>query len=165
MTTDTQNTGPMIEQPTDGHRWLERLLGEWTYEGQAGEQGNSNGRERVRTLDGLWYILEATGEPAGGGPEKSIMTLGFDPQTGRYTGTWIGSMMSKLWIYDGELDPSGRVLSLFSEGPSMDGSGATAKYKDVIEMVSDDHRTLKGHIETADGGWECITTTHYHRVK
>ena len=51
-------------------------------------------------------------------------------------------MMPHLWVYDGELDASGRILSLYSVGPLMDGSGATGDYKDVIEFFSDDQRDL-----------------------
>jgi len=41
-----------------------------------------------------------------------MMTLGYDPQKKRYLGTWIGSMMSHLWVYEVELDASGSVLTL-----------------------------------------------------
>jgi Protein of unknown function (DUF1579) len=29
----------------------------------------------------------------------------------RFVGTWIGSMMTYMWVYDGELDRSERVLT------------------------------------------------------
>ena len=45
-----------------------------------------------------------------------MMSLGFDPQKGRFVGTFIGSMMTHLWIYDGALDASGQALILDAEG-------------------------------------------------
>ena len=56
-----------------------------------------------------------------------IMTLGYDPQKKRFVGTWIGSMMTYLWVYDGELDASGKVLTLNAEGPNMQVAGANGE--------------------------------------
>jgi hypothetical protein len=44
----------------------------------------------------------------GGGLARMLMTLGYNPQTRRYTGTWVGSMMTHLWVYDGWLDAGRR---------------------------------------------------------
>jgi hypothetical protein len=93
------------------------------------------------------------------------MTLGYDPQKKRYVGTWIGSMMTHLWVYDGELDPSKRVLTLGSEGPSFTGDGTMSKYHDVIEFKSDDHRILRSRVQGADGTWQEFMTAHYRRKK
>jgi uncharacterized protein DUF1579 len=46
------------------------------------------------------------------------MTLGYDPEKKQYVGTWVGSMMSYLWVYDGSLDAEEKVLTLNAEGPS-----------------------------------------------
>ena len=62
-----------------------------------------------------------------GKPSTMIVTLGFDPEKKRFMGTFIGSMMTHLWIYDGELDTAGKVLTLNAEGPSMLGGGSIAK--------------------------------------
>ena len=39
-----------------------------------------------------------------------------------------------------------------------------AKYQDIIEIVSDDHRTLSSQILT-DGKWHRFMTAHYRRRK
>src|SRR3712207_8501500 len=61
------------------------------------------------------FRSEGQGDMPGGGVGTTLMTLGYDPQTQRYVGTWGGSMMNYLWVYDGELDVDGRVLTLASE--------------------------------------------------
>ena len=101
----------------------------------------------------------------GGGPAQMLMTLGYNPAKKRFWGTWIGSMMTHLWVYDGWLDESGNVLTLQSEGPSFTVEGQMAQYRDVIEFKSDDHRLLKSQLLGDDGQWQQFMTAHYRRVK
>jgi Protein of unknown function (DUF1579) len=157
----------MDAQPQKEHQWLDRFLGEWTYEseysmGPDQPPSNSKGFEVVRSLDGLWTIGEGEGEMPDGGTGKTIMTLGYDPQSDRYIGTFIGSMMTHLWIYNGSLDATEKVLTLDTEGPNFSQS-AMAKYKDIIEFVSDDHRVLTSQILGKDGNWLQFMTAHYRR--
>lgn len=65
--------------------------------------------EKVRSLGGLWIQCKGQGEMCGG-PATTMMTLGYDPQKQRFVGTWLGSMMTYLWLYDGEMDAAQRVL-------------------------------------------------------
>lgn len=140
----------MNAEPQKEHHWLQKLVGEWTYETEAtvkpGETPDKcTGTESVRVLGGLWIVAEGQGEMPGGGAATTMMTLGYDPQKKRYVGTWIGSMMFYLWVYDGALDGGERVLTLEAEGPDMAIEGKMARYKDVIEFKSDDHRVLTSH--------------------
>jgi hypothetical protein len=152
------------------HQWLQRLVGEWTWESElpAGPDqppAKYTGTEIVRSLGGVWVVGEGQGEMPGGDRATTMVTLGYDSHKKRYVGTWLGTMMTTLWVYDGELDASERVLSLNSEGPSMAGDGKTAQYKDVIEFLSDDRRTLTGHILAADGTWQPLMVMSYRRKK
>src|SRR5687767_9639368 len=160
----------MQAEPQKEHQWLQKLVGEWTFEADATmgpDQPPSKfkGIERVRSLGGLWVVAEGQGEMPGGGAATTIMTLGYDPQKKRYVGTWIGSMMTYLWIYDGELDEAKNILTLNAEGPNMQAEGKMAKYKDVIEFKSGDHRVLTSHTPGDDGKWQQFMTCHYHRKK
>jgi hypothetical protein len=73
--------------------------------------------------------------------------------------------MTHLWIYDGELDAAGKVLTLAAEGPSFTDQTKMAKYKDVIEIKSDDHRILTSHALGEDGNWTHFMTADYRRTK
>jgi Protein of unknown function (DUF1579) len=100
--------------------WL--LVGAWTYEADAtlepGQPPSTcKGSEGVRSLGGLWMLAEGPGEMPGDGAATTVLTLVYDPQQQRYMGTWIGSMMTYLWGYDGALDAAGRMLSLNAAGP------------------------------------------------
>jgi hypothetical protein len=160
----------MKAEPQQEHQWLQKLVGEWTYEVEATMEpgqppSKCEGSERVWSLGGLWIVAEGQGEMPGGGPATTLLTLGYDPQRQRYVGTWIGSMMTHLWMYDGALDATGRMLTLTTEGPDMAAEGKTARYKDVIEFKSDDYRVMTSHMLGDDGEWHGFMTAHYRRVK
>lgn len=180
MSTDTTTPTPpttapgsdpstdMFASPQKEHAWLQQLVGDWTFESEcAGEPGKPaekfRGSETVKALGGLWIVGEGQGEMPGGGTGKMMITLGFDPKRNRFVGTWVGSMMANLWIYEGELDASGRILTLHAEGPSCSGDGTFAKYQDVIELESPDHRILTSRTQGADGTWTQFMTAHYRR--
>jgi hypothetical protein len=155
---------------TREHAWLKKLAGEWLGEGEASMGPDQPAmkwmvEERVRAIGDVWVQAESHGTMPDGSPSIMIITLGFDPERKRFTGTFVGSMMTYLWIYDGELDPSGRTLALNAEGPSMAGDGAMAKYQDIVEIISDDHRTLSSQMLMPDGSWSKFMTSHYRRKK
>ena len=159
-----------IPEPQAEHRWLQRLIGEWTYESEC-EMGpgqppmKTSGRESVRALGPLWTIGEWTGEAPGGGSSRSIMTLGYDPAQQRFVGTFLTDMMTHLWPYLGTLDANGRVLTLNSTGPSFSGDGTLAQYQDLIEFVNDDERMLTSQVQGPDGQWTRFMSARFRRQK
>ena len=160
----------MNAEPQREHHWLQQLVGEWTYEAEAiGEPGKPpercGGTERVRSLGGLWVIGESEGQMPGGAAATMIITLGYDPQRKRFTGTWVGSMMTNLWVYDGELDAQERTLTLEAEGPSMSGDGTMARYRDAIEVTGEHTRVLRSSVLGPDGTWTEFMTAHYRRAR
>lgn len=169
-TSTSDPSGGMMAQPQPEHVWLQKLVGEWTFESETvGEPGKPTekfrGTEKVKPLGEFWIVGEGQGEMPGGGTGHMMITLGFDPKRSRFVGTWQGSMMTHLWVYEGELDPAGRVLTLNAEGPSFSGDNTLAKYQDIIEVKSPDHRILTSRTQGADGTWTRFMTAHYHRKK
>ena len=169
---DTTTTGPheMEAKPQKQHQWLERFEGDWTYESEAVMAPDQppekfTGSESVRSIGGLWFLAEGQGDMPGGGAATTLMTLGYDPQRQRFVGTWIGSMMTHMWVYDGELDAAQRVLTLHTEGPNMTVPGTLAKYRETIELRDDDHRVFTSHMLRDDGSWQQLMTAHYRRRK
>ena len=154
-------------KPQKEHQWLQKLVGEWTIEGEGqgplGEPPHkSSGTERVRTIGDLWIVGEGEMEMAGEAG-TTLLTLGYDPQKKRFVGTWVGSMMSNLWVYEGSL--VGNVLTLDCEGPSFEGDGKTSRYRDIHEIKSDDQRELRSEILGDDGKWTQFMTATYRRKK
>jgi hypothetical protein len=160
----------METKPAKEHAWLQRLIGEWEYESEAvGMPGppteNFTGTERVRALGPLWIVADGEGaQPGSSDLMLSQVTFGYDPQKGCFVGTWIGSVMAYQWVYEGRLDASERVLTLDCEGPSFTVEGAMSRYRDIIEIIDDDHRVLRAETLGEDGQWQQFMETRYRRV-
>jgi hypothetical protein len=155
----------MKVEPRAEHHWLQRLVGEWTGESDSKDpDGNSMPpwTETGSTIGDIWVVLEGEGALSDGSPSKTRMQLGFDPEKGRFIGTWIGSMMGHMWIYDGALD--GDVLTLDTEGPDFSAKGKTARYRDIVELLGHDRRVLRSEMQDDDGQWREIMRADYRRT-
>jgi hypothetical protein len=160
----------MMEKPKPAaeHKWLQRLVGEWTSEGtmlMGPDQPpmNSTGTYSVKALGDVWIVGEMTGEmPGSGESSTSIISLGYDPEKEKCVGTFISEMMSGMWVYEGVL--KGDVMTLDTEGPSFTGEGR-AKYQDIVEIKSDDEHTLSSQVQGDDGKWTPFMTMTFKRTK
>ncbi len=167
--TPTLPASPEPAQPQEEHRWLQRLVGEWGSAWEAlAEPGQPpmrfEGRETVRSLGGLWVVAEGRAGAPGGEEMTTITTLGYDPRKGRFVGTFIASMMTHLWVYQGVLDAERKILTLAVEGPNLATGGDTmALYEDAIAFESEDHRVLTSRMLGDDGEWHKFMTAHYRR--
>ena len=158
----------MFVEPQKEHKWLQKLVGKWTYEGEA-KMGPDKapekfkGTENVRAIGDLWIAAEGKGEMPGSLEAVMLLTVGYDVQKKRFVSSWVGSMMTYLWVYEGDLDASGKVLTLRTEGPDMSGSGKTTKFKEVVEIKSDDQRKWISYMQAQDGTWQEIMRATYRR--
>lgn len=167
MSNETQESVEMGTQPLAEHAWLQNLVGEWQVEseflmGPEGGTQTSTGTNRVRSLGGLWAVGEAE-MTMGGTTMTMISTLGYDVSFKEYRGCWFASMSSHLWKYAGGLSADGKTMTLECEGPSMVEDGKTALYRDVIELIDDDHYTLTSY-DKDSGVWSQYMKANYTRV-
>lgn len=154
----------------DEHRWLQQLTGRWRLAfdmPQQSDEPDAGGtwEENVRSLDGAWIIAEMTGTMPDGSSATNILALGYDPAKKRYVGSFVSSAMSHLWIYEGTLDQTGKVLTLDCEGPDFDTAGRTAPYQDVITIKDGNTRTFSSRIRLADGTWKSVMSCDYTRIE
>src|ERR1700733_7398707 len=95
-------------EPQDEHRWLQQLVGEWTYESECVMGPDQPpmkfaGSARTRTLGGLWIQSDWTGDTPDGQSDLMCFTVGFDPVKNKFVGSFVASMMTHMWIYEGGL--------------------------------------------------------------
>lgn len=160
----------MFPEPQAEHRWLHQIIGDWTYVGTCNmgpdqPQSTGCGRESVRSLGGLWIVIEGEGEmPGSTDPMQMLIQLGFDPSLGLFRGTWIGSIMPMLWIYEGSLDSTGKILTLRARGPSMTGDGSITDYEDIHEVPAPGQRRFRSRTMMPDGTWNEFMSMVYQRA-
>lgn len=148
---------PPIGGPQKEHAWLEQLVGDWVTESEilsdAGDPPVAcQGTMKARGLGGLWVVAEIE-NTVQGMPMNAVQTIGYDPVSKKYVGTWVDSVLNHLWQYKGKLDKSGKILTLEAEGPDMITPGKTAKYRDIYEVKSPDEIATRSQMLEEDGAW------------
>ena len=169
MDTETQDTSEMATKPVAEHQWLQQLVGDWRIEtemimGPDQPKLNAAGTESVTSLGGLWAVVEGKTAMPDGTAMHYYSSLGYDVSFKEYRGCWYASVSSHLWKYTGELSADGKVMTLHCVGPNMTKEGETANYRDVIEILDENHRTLTSYGEDESGAWQEFMKAHYTRV-
>ena len=90
-----------------------------------------------RSLGGFWIVNEIENDMMGT-TLHGLQTIGYDTDKQKYIGTWVDSILSYMWKYEGTVDESGKILTLEAEGPNYMAEGEMAKFRDVYEFKSKD---------------------------
>ncbi|MGI8602057.1 MAG: DUF1579 domain-containing protein [Verrucomicrobiales bacterium] len=160
---------PKMPPPVKEHAWLQQFAGEWESDVEIFmEPGKppmkAHGIENARMIGGFWVVADGKGEMMGM-PFIHQLTLGYDPEQKKYVGTWIDSMSSYLWKYQGSVDASGKKLTLETEGPCPMAPGKLSKFKEITEFKSNDHKVFKSEMLGDDGKWRTVVTVDSRRKK
>jgi len=158
---------PPPAPPLEQHAWLQQLVGDWkvTYEAPSSTGTEPMQMEAIATtrkVGELWILIEGSAK-FDGQTFSSFMTLGYSPSQEAFVGTWVDSMQTQLWVYRGTLDPTGKILTLISEGPSMVDASVMTEFRDVIELKSKDQYLLNSSVKGPDGAWMPIVSATYRR--
>jgi hypothetical protein len=161
--------GPAMPTPTQGHAWLQKFTGEWTTESKANMGPDQppmqcSGTLSSRKLGGFWVLNEMKGDMAGA-PMTGVQTIGYDEGKKKYVGTWVDSMSAFMWQYEGNVDQSGKVLTLDAEGPNFMGDGKLTKFQDIYEFKSADEILMSSRMLGTDGMWVTFMSGTAKRVK
>ena len=156
-------------KPRQEHEWLQQLVGEWIWESdlpaQPGKEVETHrGTESVRSLGGVWIVAEGRGNTPIGTESTSVITLGYSAGKNKYVGTFVASMMTELWIYEGFIDRDDNALVLDTEGPSFTEPSKRAKYKDTIRIIDRDNRVMTSSYQGESGAWHEFMTLRYRRA-
>lgn len=160
---------PEMPKPTAEHEKLAQFAGEWTCDSTVNIPGvdepmTCKGVEKSKLMGGFWYVAEGEADMMGD-KMSSIITIGYDPKTKQYVGTFVCSAGDYLWEYTGQFDDTGKKLILETTGPAMTDPTAMVKYQEVLELVDENHKTFTSSVQGDDGKWQQIVSMKYERVK
>ncbi len=160
---------PEMPGPTKEHAWLAKFTGEWKTESK-GTMGPEQppmecvGTLSSRALGEFWIVNELKGDMAGT-PMTGIQTIGYDDTKKKYVGTWVDSMSSTMWLYEGSVDASGKILTLQAEGPNFLAAGKLTQFQDVYEFTSEKEMKIISRMLGEDGKWITFMSGTGIRVK
>jgi hypothetical protein len=168
MSTQTAEPVEMGTRPIPEHEWLQKLVGEWNVEtemsmGPDQPKQRSQGTESIKNLGGLWAFGEGKTTMPGGAPMTYYAALGYDVTLKQYRSCWIASVSSHLWTKAGSLSSDGRVLTLEGEGPDMERDTGMTRYRDVFEIVDENHFVFTNYGPGENGGWQEFMKADYTR--
>jgi hypothetical protein len=168
MSTETQDQMEMTTRPLPEHEWLHKLVGDWKVSTvmtmPGGSNENSEGTETVRMFGDLWVLGEGQGPMPNGELMQYRTGLGYDVSFKQYRGFWIANVSSHLWKYECELSEDGRTMTMNCEGPHMQKDGETARYRDVIELIDENNRTMTSYGQDDSGAWHQFMKATYRRA-
>lgn len=148
-------------EPTQEHAWLQNMVGQWETEGEVmmgpGQSMKCKGTETVRSVGKFWTVAESKNTVMEL-QMQGVFTLGYDPRTKKYVGSWVDSMTDYMWRYEGTVDAAGKKLTLDTEGPNPAAPGTMAKFKETMELTDKDHRVFTSSMQGEDGQWFTFVT-------
>lgn len=139
------------------HEWLHALTGDWTIHAE------TPSTERVNAFGENWVRFEGHMPLPDGSAAHYSMTLGYNPESDQFVGSWIGTMMNHHWVYAGTLNEDKTTLTLFSHGPGFEATDGHIPYRDTIVLDGPDQRRLLSAFQNADGNWVQFMEVKYTR--
>jgi len=142
--------------PGAPHKRLASLTGSWITKTKAWMDPNTPPVESTGTckqkmlLDGRFLQQEYSGKMMGS-TFKGINLIGYDNHTKKYLSTWIDSMSTGIYFFEGTAGPNGK--SITQESRYDDPVRGPMKWRSVSKMVNADTMAYEMYI-TAKGGKE-----------
>ena len=129
-----------LAKPSKPHKMFAKLEGSWTTETRAWMEPNKPPVESIGTCEqkmlfgGRYLQQEYTGNMMGN-PFTGINLLGFDNHTKKYVSTWIDSMSTGIYYFEGTSDTNGK--SITQECHFNDPFKGPAVWRSVTRFIDD----------------------------
>lgn len=154
---DPQSTFEPKSKPGAGQKFLERFVGDWDvtksfFPRGGGEPSKQKGECRQTMIHGGRFLQsEFTFQTADGGKSTGTGTIGFEPETGKFTSTWIDSRQTRMSFRQGEEKFDGEQIVL--HGKELGGPEAR-KSRTVTKLEDDGKRIVHRQFGTGPDGME-----------
>ncbi len=125
-----------MPRPSEEHKVVMQDVGEWVITGKmltpTGFQ-DFKGEEKVVAIGKFWTVSHYSSNAMGG--LKGSATIGFDPKTKKFVGTWVDSFMPTPTRMKGTYDRKTKTMTYETVGTGMDGKPMPGRiivhYKDA----------------------------------
>ncbi|MEE8170154.1 MAG: DUF1579 domain-containing protein [Phycisphaerae bacterium] len=164
-----------LSQPGKMHKFLQGMAGTWDAKAKMWMGGpgtpatESTGRQITKSVLGGRFILDTyVGEFKMPGPDGEMQTMpfegigitGYDNFRNMFVATWADNMGTPLHVMKGNLDQSGKVLTMYGEmdEPSLKITGRLVKY--VTRIINDDKYVFEMFDLHAGDGYKVMEITY-----
>ncbi len=160
---------PEFPGPEKEHQWLKKFAGQWSMTSKA-QMGpdlppiECNGTIEGRMIGEFWVVNEMQNSSQGVAV-KGLQTIGYDTTKKKYVGTWVDSMTSYMWHYEGTVDESGNKITLEADGPNFMADGKLTKFRDAYEFKTPDLMIVTSSMLGEDGKWITFMNGESRRIK
>lgn len=172
VSTDALAQAPQPAKPAPEHTFLKKFAGNWDCDNEAffspGQPpAKSKGTMKCRMLGNFWVLADIDTEVDEENKDdveyRGLGTFGFDASKKKYMGTWVDSMSSTMWRYEGKVD--GNKLILLTEGPNPFEQDKTVKARDTWQFKGEDVVVLTSEFVGDDGKYFTVMKATCKRVK
>lgn len=148
-----------LAAPGEQHKLLAKLAGSWVTKTRGFMEPGKPPVESVGTcrqemvLDGHYLQQTYTGDMMGD-TFTGVNVIGFDSYSGKYVSTWIDSMSTAIYYFEGTASPDGRTIT--QKCSYTDPLRGPALWRSVTKIVDDDtleyemYITLRGKKEAKE---------------
>ncbi len=143
-----------VGTPGDPHKRLASMVGSWTTKTKAWMEPDKPPMEGQGTceqkmlLDGRYLQQEYTGDMMGE-PFTGINLIGYDNHTKKYVSTWIDSMSTGIYYFEGTASPDGKTIT--QESRYDDPVRGPTTWQSITRIVDDNTLEYEMYL-TSKGG-------------
>ncbi|MRR06278.1 MAG: DUF1579 domain-containing protein [Deltaproteobacteria bacterium] len=156
-----------LATPTAPHNLLGKMEGSWSVKSicwmEPGSPVESSGTsEQKMVLEGRFLQQEFSGDMAGS-PFSGIGYCGYDNHTGKYVSTWMDTMGTGIYYFEGTADAEGKTITQTCNYD--DPVQGPVKWRSVTRLVDDDTLEFEMYITNTSGKEEKVAEMTYTRSK
>lgn len=154
--------------PSEGHKVLEQLVGNWEYTLKYWSSPDTSPEESTGTNDVKWILggrfleMDVNGRSMGQ-PFEGMGIMGYDNAKKEYVNTWIDSMGTGMMNATGSYDAETKTLT--ETGSYTDPIAGQQTFKGVTKFIDEDNVSYEMYISNPEGKETRVMEINYTRKK
>lgn len=160
-----QHDAPPMPQPTAEHALLKDHVGNWKvhckfYMDPSQPPMETDATETIEMIGEFWTVSRFTSNMMGM-PFTGCATMGFEPHTGKFVGTWMDSMAPAFFHMQGT--QKGDTIEMRCKAFSC-MTNSVLEHRTTEKHISKNERIFEMFVTMPDGNEMKMMTNHYRRA-